>query len=174
MKDLAVIQFNEDDRREFAQLIGYSVSGYRDLPYVRADEEAPPEPPRADEARGWAEAGELARSLLPSPGCPIGDAEEAHLGSEACVASLKQRLAEVERANSRALPPALVEDMLAVIEYNWADELADFVWLSEENGVELGEAWAATFAADSVSPHVFSCLARLRAWFNDSEGGARP
>ena len=162
--DLAMIPFSDEDHREFAQLIGYSVCGYRNLPYVRATEEA----------LRWAEAGELARSLLPSPGCRFCDAEEAHLGSEACNRSLKRRLAEVERANPRALPPALVEDLVAVVEYNWQAERADFVDQCEENGVELGESEAAAVAVDSVRPHVFSCLARLRAWFNDSEGGARP
>ena len=84
MNSLAAIPFAEEDRREFAQLIGYSVNGYRDLSYARAGEEV----------LDWAEAGELARSLQPSPGCPFCGAEEAHLGSEACNRSLKQRLAK--------------------------------------------------------------------------------
>lgn len=31
---IAVQDFTDDDRMQFAQLIGYSVSGYGDLPYV--------------------------------------------------------------------------------------------------------------------------------------------
>jgi flagellin-like hook-associated protein FlgL len=34
MNDLAVIGFDEDDEAHFAQLIGYSVSGWGDLSYV--------------------------------------------------------------------------------------------------------------------------------------------
>lgn len=43
---LALIPFDEDDRQQFAQLIGYSVSGFGDLSYVpnealaKADSEA--------------------------------------------------------------------------------------------------------------------------------------
>lgn len=46
MNDLAIIPFTREDREQFAQLIGYSVSGYGDLSYVseescaRADAEA--------------------------------------------------------------------------------------------------------------------------------------
>ena len=34
MNDLAVIDFTQEDREQFAQLIGYSLSGYGDLGYV--------------------------------------------------------------------------------------------------------------------------------------------
>lgn len=34
---LAVLPFSADDREQFAQLIGYSVSGFGDLSYVRGD-----------------------------------------------------------------------------------------------------------------------------------------
>ena len=34
MNDLALIPFSEDDRRQFAQLIGYSVCGFSDLGYA--------------------------------------------------------------------------------------------------------------------------------------------
>lgn len=35
MNQLAAIPFDQDDREQFAQLIGYSVSGFSDLSYVR-------------------------------------------------------------------------------------------------------------------------------------------
>lgn len=38
MNDLAVLPFSVEDRCQFAQLIGYSVSGYGDLSYVSAEE----------------------------------------------------------------------------------------------------------------------------------------
>jgi hypothetical protein len=34
MNQLAFMPFSEEDRQQFAQLIGYSVSGYGELPYV--------------------------------------------------------------------------------------------------------------------------------------------
>ncbi len=34
MNDLAVLKFSDEDRNQFAQLIGYSVSGYADLSYA--------------------------------------------------------------------------------------------------------------------------------------------
>lgn len=34
MNKLATLPFNDEDRRQFAQLIGYSQSGYGDLSYV--------------------------------------------------------------------------------------------------------------------------------------------
>lgn len=37
MNQLAVKDFSEDDRRQFAQLIGYSLSGFGSLPYVNED-----------------------------------------------------------------------------------------------------------------------------------------
>ena len=37
MNMLAVIPFNAEDREQFAQLIGYSVSGYGELSYVSSD-----------------------------------------------------------------------------------------------------------------------------------------
>ena len=38
MNKLATLDFTDDDRQQFAQLIGYSVSGYGDLSYI--DDEA--------------------------------------------------------------------------------------------------------------------------------------
>lgn len=35
MNQLALIDFTRDDREQFAQLIGYSVSGFTELSYVR-------------------------------------------------------------------------------------------------------------------------------------------
>ena len=35
LNEIAVLPFSQDDREQFAQLIGYSVSGYGDLSYVR-------------------------------------------------------------------------------------------------------------------------------------------
>lgn len=35
MNQLALIDFSRDDREQFAQLIGYSVSGFTELSYVR-------------------------------------------------------------------------------------------------------------------------------------------
>lgn len=34
MNELAMMDFNDQDREQFAQLIGYSVTGYGDLSYV--------------------------------------------------------------------------------------------------------------------------------------------
>ena len=34
MNNLAMLDFSDEDRMQFAQLIGYSVCGYRDLSYV--------------------------------------------------------------------------------------------------------------------------------------------
>lgn len=34
LNDLAILDFNDDDRQQFAQLIGYSVSGFGDLSYA--------------------------------------------------------------------------------------------------------------------------------------------
>lgn len=34
MNKIALMPFSQEDRVQFAQLIGYSVSGYGDLPYV--------------------------------------------------------------------------------------------------------------------------------------------
>jgi len=34
MNDIAVMGFSQEDQEQFAQLIGYSLSGYGDLPYV--------------------------------------------------------------------------------------------------------------------------------------------
>lgn len=34
MNDLACMEFSQEDREQFAQLIGYSLSGYGDLSYV--------------------------------------------------------------------------------------------------------------------------------------------
>lgn len=34
LNDLARLEFHQEDREQFAQLIGYSLSGYGDLPYV--------------------------------------------------------------------------------------------------------------------------------------------
>jgi hypothetical protein len=46
MNQLALMPFSEDDRNQFAQLLGYSVSGFGELPYadsarvIRADRRA--------------------------------------------------------------------------------------------------------------------------------------
>jgi hypothetical protein len=37
MNTLAMMPFTDEDRRQFAQLIGYSVSGYGDLSYAEDD-----------------------------------------------------------------------------------------------------------------------------------------
>ena len=37
MNKLAVLPFSDEDRQQFAQLIGYSISGYADLSYVSDD-----------------------------------------------------------------------------------------------------------------------------------------
>lgn len=37
MNELAVMDFSNDDRQQFAQLIGYSLSGYGELSYVDDD-----------------------------------------------------------------------------------------------------------------------------------------
>ncbi len=34
LNDLALMRFDNEDRAQFAQLIGYSLSGYGELPYV--------------------------------------------------------------------------------------------------------------------------------------------
>jgi hypothetical protein len=34
LNEIAMNNFTKDDRKQFAQLLGYSVSGYGDLPYV--------------------------------------------------------------------------------------------------------------------------------------------
>lgn len=34
LNELALLPFSDDDRAQFAQLIGYSVAGWSDLPYV--------------------------------------------------------------------------------------------------------------------------------------------
>lgn len=44
LNDLAIIPFEQDDQEQFAQLIGYSLSGYGELSYV------------SDESYGTAEA----------------------------------------------------------------------------------------------------------------------
>jgi hypothetical protein len=38
MNSLAMMNFTDDDRSQFAQLIGYSVCGYHDLPYSKKDD----------------------------------------------------------------------------------------------------------------------------------------
>lgn len=34
LNELALMHFSDEDRQQFAQLIGYSLSGYGELPYV--------------------------------------------------------------------------------------------------------------------------------------------
>ena len=41
LNDLARLPFSNDDRAQFAQLIGYSVSGYQDLDYTCQNEGTP-------------------------------------------------------------------------------------------------------------------------------------
>lgn len=38
LNDLAGLEFDKEDRRQFAQLIGYSVDGYGDLSYAHDDD----------------------------------------------------------------------------------------------------------------------------------------
>lgn len=40
MNELAALPFSNEDRRQFAQLIGYSVSGYLDLSYTEDEIDA--------------------------------------------------------------------------------------------------------------------------------------
>ncbi len=54
LNELASMDFTQDDRCQFAQLIGYSICGYHELPYV-SDEHA-------------AEATAAARLLFPHAG----------------------------------------------------------------------------------------------------------
>jgi hypothetical protein len=51
LNDLALIPFDDEDREQFAQLIGYSVSGFGDLSYV-SDETYEKADKAADELRG--------------------------------------------------------------------------------------------------------------------------
>lgn len=37
LNQLAIMNFSDEDREQFAQLIGYSVSGFGDLSYVREE-----------------------------------------------------------------------------------------------------------------------------------------
>lgn len=39
LNNIAAMPFSVEDRQQFAQLIGYSVSGYKDLSYVDGDAE---------------------------------------------------------------------------------------------------------------------------------------
>ena len=67
LNDIACMDFSDADRQQLAQLIGYSVSGYHELPYVTDD--------------AAAKASESARFMLGLPadepvgcrdkGCPI-------------------------------------------------------------------------------------------------------
>ncbi|MBX3588755.1 MAG: hypothetical protein KF796_19155 [Ramlibacter sp.] len=52
MNDLAKLSFSDEDRRQFAQLIGYSVSGYQDLDYVQRDPQGRSDSPGAGECEG--------------------------------------------------------------------------------------------------------------------------
>ena len=54
LNEIAMHKYSAEDRRQFAQLIGYSVSGYGELSYVN------------DEA--WAEAAKAERALLKKKG----------------------------------------------------------------------------------------------------------
>jgi len=63
LNQLALLDFPQEDREQFAQLIGYSISGYHELSYV-SDESA-------------AQASALAGKIIPAAGgcrdtgCPI-------------------------------------------------------------------------------------------------------
>jgi hypothetical protein len=46
MNALSLMQFSDEDRAQFAQLIGYSLSGFAELPYVSDEDYA-----RAEELR---------------------------------------------------------------------------------------------------------------------------
>lgn len=54
MNDLAIIPFSKEDREHFAQLIGYSVSGFGDLSYASSELVA-----KADEAADKLKRGEF-------------------------------------------------------------------------------------------------------------------
>ncbi|MBX3589042.1 MAG: hypothetical protein KF796_20625 [Ramlibacter sp.] len=41
MDDIARLPFSDEDRRQFAQLIGFSVSGYQNLDYAQRDSDSP-------------------------------------------------------------------------------------------------------------------------------------
>lgn len=48
LNQLAILEFSQEDREQFAQLIGYSISGYHELSYV-SDESAEAASKRASE-----------------------------------------------------------------------------------------------------------------------------
>lgn len=50
LNKIAMMDFSKDDREQLAQLIGYSISGYGDLPYISD--------------KSYSEAAELAQPLL--------------------------------------------------------------------------------------------------------------
>ncbi|MBX3588817.1 MAG: hypothetical protein KF796_19470 [Ramlibacter sp.] len=52
MDDLARLPFSDEDRRQFAQLIGFSVSGYQDLDYAQRDPQDCSDSPGAGEREG--------------------------------------------------------------------------------------------------------------------------
>jgi hypothetical protein len=54
LHDLARMQFSENDREQFAQLIGYSLSGFGELPYVSdvTYNQASTKVPRKDDTNG--------------------------------------------------------------------------------------------------------------------------
>lgn len=60
MNQIAVLDFSQEDRQQFAQLIGYSLSGYSELSYVDDDafrrascaQDPNPEESELDELRG--------------------------------------------------------------------------------------------------------------------------
>lgn len=53
LNEMAIMNFSQEDREQFAQLIGYSVCGYSDLSYVSD--------------ASLAEADRIARKLKPTP-----------------------------------------------------------------------------------------------------------
>ena len=54
MNDLAVMPFSQEDREQFVQLIGYSLDGFVELPYVTDEtyERAAQQPPLRKKRRG--------------------------------------------------------------------------------------------------------------------------
>jgi hypothetical protein len=94
LNDLATMEFSNEDRQQFAQLIGYSLNGYGELHYVDDDaygaaEKMAEEEPSEDKARITYLEGELAalRATLRGPMArlfgihpddlgPVGDTSE--------------------------------------------------------------------------------------------------
>lgn len=75
---LALLDFTDNDREQFAQLIGYSVSGFGDLPYASAEvyeaasaaaQKLPPQRP----SLSFAERRAIAREFISEHGSDLFD-----------------------------------------------------------------------------------------------------